>query len=240
MSAKEAASLLQKVVQTSRRGLTEKQVTLDLAQLAFNEVSRPWYCKVAFPAGDIALADFMAQPLNHYEQDRDAWEVLQALYAAYVDLVMSCPPFTDIFGLLGYETKGLSRALGQFLTPPCVAKGALKFLGQPEDTKLLAGEPILMSDFGGCGAGSLILAYLSDIHSRHPERMGQVHVFGVDIDQGMVRLTSLQVLIACLYHRIALGSLRTFHAHAIIDYRRMNEKLAFVFGSDKGKIREFF
>jgi hypothetical protein len=214
-----------KMVEVSRQGLTEQQCLIDLSQLSFNFVSSEWFWRMQFPVGSIYHSDFMVQELTNYKQDTEAWELLQTITQDYWQLVKLCEPFTDVMHLIGYSSKTLSKAMGQFLTPPAVADGLNRLTTTIPD--LQGDRHITVGDFGGCGAGSLLLGWLRHAHSLHPTRLSQVHMFGVDIDQKMVRMTALQIILSCLAHDIQLGSLSLHCCHAIIDYRH------YAFGSTK-------
>lgn len=214
-----------KMVQVSRQGLTEQQCLIDLSQLSFNFMSSTWMWRMKFPAGSMFNMDFMAQELTNYKQDPEAWELLEIVLEDYWQLVKMCEPFTDVMHLIGYSSKTLSKAMGQFLTPPSVADGINRLTTTVPD--LQTGRHITVADFGGCGAGSLLLGWLRHAHSLYPTRLNQVHMTGVDIDQKMVRMVALQITTSCLFHNIEIGSLSLHCCHAIIDYDE------YAFGSTK-------
>lgn len=230
-----------KMVQVSRQGLNEQQCLIDLSQLSFNFVSSDWFWKMQFSEGSMYHDDFMAQELSNYKKDPEAWELLQEITTDYWQLVKLCEPFTDVMHLIGYSSKTLSKAMGQFLTPPAVADGLNRLTTTIPD--LQADKYITVGDFGGCGAGSLLLGWLRHAHSLHPTKLSQVHMFGVDIDQKMVRMTALQITLSCLAHDIQLGSLSLHCCHGIIDYKHYafgsNKFLAFKFAADHRKFSEF-
>lgn len=214
-----------RMVQVSRMGLTEQQCLIDISQLSFNFVCSQWFWRAAFPKGAMFNQDFMEQELTSYKKDPEAWSLLQTATTDYWELVKLCDPFTDVMHLIGYSSQKLSKAMGQFLTPPTVAECINRLTGSiPE---LETSEDILVGDFGGCGAGSLLLGWLRYAHELHPTRLNQVHMFGVDLDPKMVRMTALQITLSCVLHNIQLGSLSLHCCHAIIDYKH------YAFGSDK-------
>ena len=230
-----------KMVQVSRQGLTEQQCLIDLSQISFNTVCSQWFVGMKFPMGGLYSSDFMAQELTNYKQDPEAWELLQTITQDYWQLVKLCEPFTDVMHLIGYSSKTLSKAMGQFLTPPAVADGLNRLTTTIPD--LHGDRHITVGDFGGCGAGSLLLGWLRHAHSLHPTRLSQVHMFGVDIDQKMVRMTALQISTSCLFHNIQLGSLSLHCCHGIIDYKHYafgsNKFLAFKFTTNQYKYEEY-
>lgn len=126
-------------------------------------------------------------------------------------------------------------------TPRAVAEGLNRLAGSiPElETK----EDILVGDFGGCGAGSLLLGWLRYAHELHPTRLNQVHMFGVDLDPKMVRMTALQITMSCLVHDIPLGSLSLHCCNAITDYDHYafgsSKFLAYRFAADRNRCVSF-
>lgn len=214
-----------RMVEVSRQGLTVQQCMTDLSQLAFNFLSSEEFWEFKFPRRIMLHHDFMAQELTNYKQDLEAWELLKVVKDDYFKLVEVCEPFTDVMHLIGYSSQRLSKAMGQFLTPPTVAECLNRLASSiPE---LQTKKHILVGDFGGCGAGSLLLGWLRYAHELHPTRLNQVHMFGVDLDPKMVRMTALQITISCLFHDIPLGSLTVHCCNGITDYDE------YAFGSSK-------
>ena len=230
-----------KMVEVSRQGLTEQQCLIDLSQISFNTVCSQWFVGMKFQKGSIYHSDFMALELTNYRQDPEAWELLQTITQDYWQLVKLCEPFTDVMHLIGYSSKTLSKAMGQFLTPPAVAEGLNRLTTTIPD--LQGDRHITVGDFGGCGAGSLLLGWLRHAHSLHPTRLSQVHMFGVDIDQKMVRMTALQITLSCLAHDIQLGSLTLHCCNGLTDYDEYafgsTKFLAFKFLANIYKYEEF-
>ena len=230
-----------RMVELSRQGLTEQQCMIDLSQLSFNYVSSDWFWRMQFPWGSMYHSGFMAQELSNYKQDLEAWELLKQTKDDYFELVKLCDPFTDVMHLIGYSSQKLSKAMGQFLTPPTVAECLNRLAGSiPElETK----EDILVGDFGGCGAGSLLLGWLRYAHELHPTRLNQVHMFGVDLDPKMVRMTALQITMSCLVHDVALGSLSLHCCNGITDYDHYafgsSKFLAYRFAADRNRYVSF-
>lgn len=232
---------LTRMVEVSKQGLTHQQCLIDMSQLSFNFVCSQWFWRSAFPTGAMFHEDFMEQELTSYKKDPEAWELLQTVTTDYWELVKLCDPFTDVMHLIGYSSQKLSKALGQFLTPPAVADCLFKLTCDlPE---LETDEHSLVGDPAGCGAGSLLLGWLRHAHAMHPTRLGQVHMFGVDQDPKMVRMTALQITLSCIFHNIQLGSLSLHCCHAIINYDHYafgsNKFLAYRFASDHSRYASF-
>lgn len=230
-----------RMVEVSKQGLTHQQCLIDISQVAFNFVCSKWFWQSAFPKGDMFHEDFMEQELTSYKKDPEAWELLGTAVTDYWELVKLCEPFTDVMHLIGYSSQKLSKALGQFLTPPAVADGLFRLTCTlPE---LETGEDILVGDPAGCGAGSLLLGWLRYAHELHPTRLNQVHMFAVDLDPKMVRITALQITLSCIFHKIPLGSLSIHCCNAIIDYKHYafgsTKYLAYGFASDLNRHASF-
>lgn len=221
-----------RMVEVSRQGLTEQQCLIDLSQLSFNLMSQGYIWKLQFPKGSMYHEDFMVQKPSNYKTDLEAWELLQGMVMDYWQLVKLSEPFTDVMHLIGYSSQKLSKAMGQFLTPPTVAEALNRLAGNiPE---LETSEDILVGDFAGCGAGSLLLGWLRYAHELHPTRLHQVHMVGVDLDPKMVRMTALQITMTCLIHKVSLGSLTLHCCNAITDYKH------YAFGSTKFIAYQFY
>ena len=203
------------LIAVSKLGLDTRTVINDIAQYAYNALSNEFFWRLRFPQGRVFEAEGMSAVLSKYKNDLTAWELFKPLANHYLDLVQSHPPFTDVMEVIGLSNTKLSKALGQFLTPSKVAYGASKFIEMPD---LSNGEHVSVADFGGCGSGSMLLGWLRHAYDDHPNRLHQAHLLAVDIDPNMVRLTAVQIGMACLYHNIPIGSLKLHTAHAIIDY----------------------
>ena len=209
---------LEHLVSISRQCTSSKQATEDLTQLAFNLTLERGFHKVAWPKGRAMASDSIHQPLERYKNDLQAWAVLNELVYDYLTIVKQQAPFTDVMYLIGYQSKSLSKALGQFLTPPQVAQGVVGMLGMGKMDELTEGKHIRVGDPCGSGAGSLLLAFLAEAHRVQPTRTNQIHLMAVDIDYRMVMMTSVQIALASIIHHIPIGSLRVYCANSIIVY----------------------
>lgn len=203
------------LIAVSKLGLDTKTVINDIAQYTYNGLSNEFFWRMRFPKGRVFEAEGMSHELAKYKSDLPAWELFKPLASQYLDLVQSHPPFTDVMEVIGLSNTKLSRTLGQFLTPSKVAYGGSHFL---ELRDLSDGEHVSVGDPTGCGAGSMLLGWLRMVHEHHPDRLNQIHILGVDIDPKMVKLTAVQISLACLYHNIPIGSLKLHTADAIRDY----------------------
>ncbi len=230
-----------KMFEQTKHGLSEQQILVDISKYAFNVMCQERFWKSKFPIGSLYHCEFMSQELSTYKADPEACALLVASGRDYWELVKLCDPFTDVMHLIGYSSKTLSKALGQFLTPPAVADGLNRLTTTILD--LQGDRHITVGDFGGCGAGSLLHGWLRHAHSLHPTRLSQVHMFGVDIDQKMVRMTTLQITLSCLAHDIQLGSLTLHCCNGLTDYDEYafgsTKFLAFKFLANMYKYEEF-
>ena len=239
---KELGKLIQKINNKSKHRTRTKQVFDDLIQLGFNLLTDQRFVLVANPMAGYFFKPGMRQELSTYREEPECWELLQEAFEVWLQAIRDNPPFTDILGMLYDEHLG--EVLGQFLTPPDVAK-ALPYLldaaraQQPNEPKV--GDTFI-SDPCGCGAGSLLLAQISHMYeTKGVDPLRSLHVRAVDIDLQMVRLTSFQLAMSALIHQLPLGGLEVHHGHGIIDYGKyasadISERiktLAFFYTSDK-------
>ncbi|QNP48388.1 DNA methyltransferase family protein [Diaphorobacter aerolatus] len=218
---------IERLVQSSKLGLTPVKVIHDIAQLSLKQASM--YIKLN--DWDVFSADWVLNGLSEYRDAPQDFALLVEIAKDYIEMVDSNPPFTDVFELIGFPNQKLAIQLGQFLTPSKVATGAAKFIEVSVEDK-----PIFISDCGGCGAGSLLLAPLRTIYEDTPARLNLVHLQAVDIDPKMVLLTACQIVIPCIRFTVPLGSLFVHRGHGIIDYRYYvtndPKTLSYVFTSD--------
>lgn len=212
---------LTKLAQTSTAVSTVKEAIDDVIQLAFNLVSNPAFVQMGFSSPfDMWVDDSLVIELSRYKRDLDAWQEIQSITMDYMHQVKDSKPFTDVIST-HYADKGLSKALGQHLTPPSVAQGLIRFVN-PEhderDSKLARGESILVSEICS-GAGTLLLSLLQDLYSKHPTSMHLVQAVAMDKDPNMVKLTITQVMLSSLFHGIPLGLLEVHFGDVITEYQ---------------------
>ncbi|MBY4717500.1 hypothetical protein [Ralstonia mannitolilytica] len=200
----------------SRQCQSPKQAMDDLMQIAFNLLSEPHFSALQFPNSFVWAAEGLPRVLDRYVNDSQAWDILVEATNDYIELVKESEPFTDLLGM-DYGQHQLSKALGQFLSPPCIAKALPGFLGADKCEKLERGEHIAIAELCS-GAGTLMLSMLEEIYQAYPDRMNQVHVVAMDVDANMVRMTSVQIGLSALLHNIELGSLEVFWGNAITQY----------------------
>lgn len=212
---------LSKKVQTvcntfNRRNANPRQVIDDLMQLACNLITEPAFIPKAFKNTLYCYKSGFRNELSHYKEEPEAWTLLQLLYNDYMQAILDNEPFTDIVGMMYDESLGKNN-MGQFLTPPDLADKLVPFLTGAVAPKITA--PIKIGDICGCGAGSLILGQIKGFIMEQGEDVAKhLHVVGVDSDMRMVRMTTAQVVLSSICHRIPLGSFTSYHANAIAEF----------------------
>ncbi|MCW5156433.1 MULTISPECIES: DNA methyltransferase family protein [Burkholderia cepacia complex] len=219
---KEIYKQITELNRVSKQCQSPKQAVDDMMQLVFNLISQPSFSALQFPNSFVWANESLLRVLDRYMDDTQAWEILVELTNEYMALVKDSEPFTDLLSV-NYGDSGLSKALGQFLTPPCVAKALPAFLGADKCEKLERGEHIAIAELCS-GAGTLMLSMLEQIYQAYPNRMNQVHVVAMDLDPNMVRMTSVQIALSALVHGIELGSFEVFWGNAIVDYLYAEDK----------------
>lgn len=232
---------MEKLIQVSNQCSSPKQAIDDLTQLLFNMTTMPAFYKRISCKAKVYRSDSIYQPLERYRNDPQGWELLNELVDDYLEIVEAQPPFTDVMHLIGYSSKPLSKALGQFLTPPTVAQGLIRLYTFGLDEQLANGKHILVGDPAGSGGGSLLLAFLREVHTLHPTRTHQAHLFAVDIDYRMVMMTAVQIVLSSVVHQLPIGSLKVHHCHGITGYNDDTyeySNLSYVYYSDIKNLEE--
>lgn len=200
----------------NRRNTNARQVIDDLMQLACNLITEPAFIPGAFKNTLYCYRDGFRNELSHYKEEPKAWALLQELYFDYQRAILDNEPFTDIVGMMYDENIG-KNDMGQFLTPPDLANNLMPFLIGAVAPKIV--EPTRIGDICGCGAGSLILGQIKGfIQGQGEEVAKHLHVVGVDLDVRMVRMTTAQVVLSSIFHRIPLGSFTSYRANAITEF----------------------
>lgn len=145
---------------------------------------------------------------------------LDEAYRIYAEIVQESEPFTDVLSLLHEEillTGGRGDGLGQFFTPPDLARSLAMFLFN-ENTEYSNGTIRLSEPC--CGSGALALAPLNQMFKTAPERLRDVHLILNDIDSLAVKSAILQVLMTCIYHNIELSRVDVYNANLITEYMK--------------------
>lgn len=223
---------LTKLAQSSKAVSSVKDAIDDVIQLSFNLVSQEAFVRLACPYSSAWATEPLLRELTNYRADPAAWQELQEITVDYMREIKEAMPFTDIIGA-SYADKGLSKALGQFLTPTKVADALPRFLDTELD-KLNRGEPILVSELCS-GAGTLLLSLLQDIYTKHPDKMYLVHAVAMDIEPSMVRMTTAQLMLSSIFHSLPLGSFAIHWGDAITEYSSIGRPtLGYRFISTRG------
>ena len=190
-----------------------KAVFDDVIQLAFNLLTVPAIVQGAFPRTKTAADSALLNEVRRYEKDAEAWALLQDIVLDFIKLIAESDPFTDVIGELYDEYLG--KVLGQFLTPSDVATGVaaihLSIMPKP-DRRMRIGDPC------GCGAGSMVLALLRQIHQVHgPDALKLMEVIATDLDPHMVRLCTVQVVMSAITHRLPLAAYAAHCCNSLTD-----------------------
>lgn len=158
----------------------------------------------------------------NFRLNAERLEFIDEAFRIYAEIVKESEPFTDVLSILHEEillTGGRGEGLGQFFTPPDLARSlALMLFNETTEYPsgiISIGEPC-------CGAGSLALSPLQTLYKAHPERLRDVHLFLNDLDTLAVKSAVLQVLMTCLYHDVELGKLEVFNANILTEYLKGN------------------
>ncbi|ANJ72270.1 hypothetical protein A9Y76_07225 [Ralstonia insidiosa] len=238
-SIKEIYKKIGEINRVSKQCQSPKQAIDHLFQLAFNLVSQQHFSAMQFPNCFVWNAEGLDRCMDEYRDDLQAWDILVETTNDYIELVKASEPFSDLMGD-GYGSHPLSKALGQYLSPPKVAEGGAKILTGTAHGRSFAelerGEHITMADIC-CGAGTLLLSLLSEAYQAQPERMNQVHAIAMDIDPNMVRMTSVQIALSALLHDIELGSLQVFWGNAITEYDGSRDTRGFIYTPNQENYR---
>lgn len=159
------------------------------------------------------------------EMPYDADEVaLKEAFNMYVAMVSNSKPFADIFSnlteeiiLSGRKGKSRGKGLGQFFTPEAVAY-VLPELTFPDPDEIKAWDSIKLVGEICCGAGSLILAFLSHVHEVDHDKLNMLGLILNDIDEFACKATIVQILSTLMLHHIRIDHIKMFNANAITEY----------------------
>lgn len=204
---KEFYRTIQEVARKAKHTSSVKQVFNDLIQVMFNSLDKS---QRVHPY-NMDFDPRLVRELTEYKPQPELWGKLGELSFMWLKAIQDAPPFTDVMGSTYDEQLG--EQLGQFLTPPDVAAGLaqlnMAFSKDRIDQTLAKGQPVFMGDDCGCGAGSLILAWLKAFSEQYePYKLLSVGVEAQDLDMSMVQLTSVQVFYSAAIHGMPLGGLK--------------------------------
>ncbi len=206
----------------NRKNANIRNVIDDLMQLGCNMLSEPNFIDRSFRNTLWACKEDFRKELSHYKEEPKAWNLLQELFNEYLHVINDNEPFADIVGMMYDETAHKGNNLGQFLTPPDLADllGELLIAGNPESIT----KDMLIGDFCGCGAGSLILGQIKAIYNHHgKDAVKHLNVVANDLDACMSKMATVQTVFSSIVHRIPLGSFTTFNANTVTQYSEMSE-----------------
>lgn len=149
-------------------------------------------------------------------------KALSEALSIYVKLVSENSPFTDILSNLTEEiilTGRKGRGKGQFYTPKQVAESTVDFT-VPDDSEIQAFDRVYSVGDICCGAGSLILPFLANVHRIDPEKLEMIFVVLNDIDELACKSSTLQIFSSLVIFNLQLDSYSMFKADAIKEYFR--------------------
>ncbi|ACT51313.1 hypothetical protein [Methylovorus glucosotrophus] len=211
---KTISKLIEQIIQKSNFRSNPKDVFDDIIQLTFNTIFSHQFQFLANENGCFRIDSNLYNELTDYKKNPEAWELLQEASLLFISMFTDCEPFTDILGVI-YD-KYLGKTLGQFLTPPAVAYGVGKFIYG--DIKPIT-KHILVGDQGGCGSGAMILGFLRLINeTQGKEAFKHLEIINMDVDYRMVQLSSIQIVLHCLFHDYEIFNLQTHWGNAITEY----------------------
>jgi hypothetical protein len=172
---------------------------------SFSRIGKTWFSRDGFTC--------------HLPIDADEKALSEAM-SIYVKLVSENPPFTDILSNLTEEiilTGRKGRGKGEFYTPKAVAKSTVD-LSLPDDSEIREFNRVYSVGDICCGAGSLILPFLSNIHRVDPEKLNMIFVLLNDIDELACKSSTLQIFSTLTIFSLQLDSFSMFKADAIKEY----------------------
>lgn len=213
---KEFYRTIQEVARRAKHTSSVKQVFQDLIQVMFNSL----YKSQRVHPYNMDFDPRLVRELTEYKPQPELWAKLGELSLMWLKAIEAAPPFTDVMGS-AYDEQ-LGEQLGQFLTPPdlaaCLAQLNLGQAGEQIDEAFSKGEPFYLGDITGCGAGSLILAWLKAFSEQYePYKLLSVAVEGQDLDMSMVQLTSVQVFYSAAIHGMPLGGLKVRYGNCLTE-----------------------
>ncbi|HIE2280372.1 TPA: N-6 DNA methylase [Pseudomonas aeruginosa] len=154
----------------------------------------------------------------NFRLNAERLEFIDEAFRIYAEIVKESEPFTDVLSMLHEEillTGGRGEGLGQFFTPPDLARSVAQLIFN-ETTEYSSG--IISIGEPCCGSGALALSPLNQMYKTAPERLRDVHLVLNDIDSLAVKSAILQVLMTCIYHDIELCRLDVYNANLITEY----------------------
>lgn len=213
---KEFYRKLESITKKSKHTSSAKQIFEELIQATFNSMLE----SIDFHSYKVSFNPRLRRELTAYENQPELLKELGELSFIWLNAIKKSAPFADVIGSVYDEHLG--QQLGQFLTPPDLAEAvaAINLAGSKENIEadLKAGEPITVGDITGCGAGSLLLAWLRAFIAQHgEENLIAVAVEGQDIDASMVQLTALQLFFGATFHGMPLGGIGVRWGNALTE-----------------------
>jgi hypothetical protein len=213
---KEFYRIIENVARKAKHTSSQQQVFKDVIQIGFNSVIQGMkyhpYQVQWHPSLFVEMAPYKVQP--------ELFNELGKAVVLWFSAIKDSAPFTDILGS-SYD-EHLGHELGQFMTPPDLATQLaelnLSLSAKNFEADLWAGEVITVGDITGCGAGSLLLAWLKAFTERFgAPALKQVAVSAIDLDSTMVQLTAVQIFHSAAFHNLALGGLEVHWGNAITE-----------------------
>lgn len=213
---KEFYRKLESITKKAKHTSSAKKIFEDLIQATFNSLID----SSEFTPYKLNFDPRLRRELTAYKTQPELWNELGELSCIWLSAIKKSAPFTDVMGSVYDEHLG--QQLGQFLTPPDLAEAVAAInvaLSKDKiEADLKAGEPITMGDPNGCGAGSLLLAWLRAFIAQHgEENLMSVVVEGQDLDASMVQLTAIQLYCGAVFHGMALGGIGVRWGNALTE-----------------------
>lgn len=213
---KEFYRIIENVARKAKHTSSQQQVFKDVIQIGFNSVIQGMkyhpYQAQWHPSLFVEMAPYKNQP--------ELFNALGRAVVLWFSAIKDSAPFTDVLGS-SYD-EHLGHELGQFMTPPDLAAQLaglnLSLSAKNIEAHLWSGEVFTVGDITGCGAGSLLLAWLKAYNERFGEpALKQVAVGAIDLDPAMVQLTAVQIFHSAVFHNLALGGLEVHWGNAITE-----------------------
>lgn len=192
---------IKELVRSSRAIRTPKQALEALFQMAF--ITLPPAFARAFPASQVRVLTEYIQPQDLSDSDRAK---LSDIFRTYLHLVRTSEPFDEFLG--GLYDEYLGEDLGQFFTPPDVAKLLAEISSKPLRSRTFL-------DF--CtGGGSLILAAMNRMwKERGMAGVQEMDIQVQDIDDLMCKLTAIQIVYSSMIHQVPFSSLEVINGNVL-------------------------
>ena len=214
--SKEFYRNIETIATKAKHTSSTKQVFQDVIQVAFNSIIGSQY----FHPYKLEFHPSLFRELTEYKDQPELWDKLGQTVHLWLEAIKSSGPFSDVMGS-AYD-EHLGQQLGQFLTPPDLAQltATITLAAAKESIEddLKNGEPVVVGDITGCGAGSLLLAWLSAFTAQHGFRnLLAVAVEGQDLDRTMVQLTAVQIFFGATFHGMPLGGIRIRWGNALTE-----------------------